>query len=142
MSAEPSQTELVAAIAQMWQAQTKQDLHLRTVERIFFKFLQEGFQSDDLRCVLVWIKWKNNQSGHKRQINLRLVLDHDAEIPFAKFACDLGEARAWERNRRPAPTPKEKALSQFRPAIGENLTTTGAMSVKEIMQKIVNPPPC
>lgn len=131
-------TELVAIVAQTWQDQTKQDLHLRTVERIFFKFLQEGFQADDLRCVLTWVKWKNTQSERKRQINLRLILDHDAELPFAKFACDLGEARAWERNRRPAPTAKEKVLSQFRPVMGETLTTTGALSVKEILKKVVS----
>lgn len=132
-----STTEIVGAIANTWQEQTKQDLHLRTVERIFFKFVQEGFSSDDLRCVLVWVKWKNTQSDRKRQINLRLILDHDAEIPFAKFACDLGEARAWERNRRPAPTPKEKVLNQLRPTVGENLTSTGALSVNQVLRKVM-----
>lgn len=129
--------EAIGLIATMWQDQTKQDLHLRTVERIFFKFIQEGFSADDLRCVLVWVKWKNTQSERKRQINLRLILDHDGEIPFAKFACDLGEAKAWERNRRPAMTSKQKVLNQFRPELGENLTATGALSVKEVLRNIV-----
>lgn len=136
---EQNQISVVAIIAKTWQDQTNQELHLRTVERIFFKFIQEGFQADDLRCVLVWVKWKNTQSERKRQINLRLILDHDGEIPFAKFACDLGEARAWERNRRPAKTPREQALSQLRPIVGETVTATAAPTVREILQKIIQP---
>jgi len=139
MSDEPVSVQIVGEMASIWQQQTKQDLHLRTVERIFFKFLQEGFSGDDLRCVLTWVKWKNTTCDYKRQINLRLILDHDGEIPFAKFACDLGEARAWERNRRPAMTPKQQVLSQLRPQVGETLTGTEIPTAGEILKRIVQP---
>jgi hypothetical protein len=129
--------ESVAIMADVWQQQTNQDLHLRTVERIFFKFLQEGFSGDDLKCVLTWVKWKNTTCDYKRQINLRLILDHDGEIPFAKFACDLGEAKAWLRNRRPAMTPKDKVLSQLRPVAGETMTVTEIPTAGEILKRVL-----
>jgi len=136
---DPTPISVVAQLSDVWQQQTKQELHLRTVERIFFKFLQEGFSGDDLRCVLTWVKWKNTTCDYKRQINLRLILDHDGEIPFAKFACDLGEARAWERNRRPAMTPKQQVLSKLRPQVGETLTGTEIPTAGEILKRIVKP---
>ena len=80
-------------------------------ERMLYEFVKSDFTADDLRCVLMFIIWQNKK--REPQFRERLRFDKivgDLEVFNARAA----EARAWERNRRPAPTPREKVLQQLR----------------------------
>jgi len=96
-----------------------------------FEYVRAGFTADDMRIVVQFIMNENKRNHFQYSLRLGVLL-RDLE----RFNDLLQEAKVKERNRRPKPTPKEKALSQLRPIIGENLTATGASSVQDIIKKI------
>lgn len=96
-----------------------------------YDFVRAGFTAEDMIVVVTFLLRENKRNHFQYSLKLgHLINDH------MRFNDLLQEAKAKERNRNPAPTPKEKVLSQFRPVVGENLTATGALSVGEIMKKI------
>lgn len=101
-------------------------------DSILFPFVRAGFGADDMRLVVEFILRENTKNHFKYGLKLGTLIGD-----LVRFNDLLEEAKAKERNRRPAPTPKEKVLSQFRPVVGESLTATGAMSVKEVLRKVM-----
>jgi len=100
-----------------------------------FEYVRAGFTADDMRIVVQFIMSENKRNHFQYSLRLGPLL-RDLE----RFNDLLQEAKVKERNRRRAPTPKEKVLNQLRPTVGEPLTSTGAMSVKEIIKKITKEP--
>jgi hypothetical protein len=106
-----------------WNELTRQELHPKATERLFFEFWRNDFTSDDLRCVLMYyLRFNRENSGAQFRINAQKILG-DLET----FASTLGEARAKERNRRAAQTPREAvAALRTRPVDPEQSSTQGA----------------
>lgn len=112
---------------------TGRESRLPIYEHALFDFVRAGFTDVDMTTVLTFLMRENNRNHFQYSLKLgHLINDH------MRFNDLLQEARARERNRRPAPTAKEKVLQQFRPAMGETATTTGAMSIKDILRKVVS----
>ncbi len=85
-------------------------LHAQATERLFFEMAKLDLTPDDLQCVLkhcLAFNRKHPNTPMKIQVH---KLCGDLEV----FCSILGEARAMERNRRPAPTPKEQVLRDLR----------------------------
>jgi len=97
-----------------------------------FPFVRAGFTADDMRTVVEHMLRENKRNHFQYGLKLSPLLND-----LQRFNDLLEEAKAKNRNCRPAPTAKEKALNQLRPALGENLTSTGALTVKDILRKVV-----
>lgn len=96
-----------------WNKASGQVLHPALTERIFYEASKAGITPDDIRCTVEYLMRFNKRSdGAKFRINAFKVLS-DLE----HFASVLAEARGSERNRRPAPTEREKVLESFRPTV-------------------------
>ena len=111
---------MIEQLQTTWAELTKQELHARATERLFYEFNDMGFTDSDLRCVLNYLlRFNRNNDGAKFRINaVKIVGD------LENFASLLGEARAIERNRKPSSTPRDNVLQAFRPGIPDGQTTT------------------
>lgn len=100
-----SASTAIAELQKTWAEVTGQTLHARATERLFFEFWNTGFTAEQLRCVLRHYLRLNKQyaGGAAFRINAQKILG-DLET----FASTLGEAEAYERNRRPQPTPRQQ----------------------------------
>jgi hypothetical protein len=119
-----------------WCKASGQQLHERLTERIFFEAEKMGITADDVRCVVEFLTRFNKRSdGAKFRINAFKVIG-DLET----FAATLAEARAVERNRRPAPTEKEKVVEAFRPTVDPEQVSTLSLGagrhVSELFRKM------
>jgi hypothetical protein len=106
-------TDLLHSIHAQWCASTGQELKYPPCERMLYDFVKSDFTADDLRCVLVFIIWQNKK--REPQYRERLLF-HKIVGDLETFNSRRGEAKAWERNRRSAASPREKVLEQFRGA--------------------------
>jgi len=103
-------TEQIKSLHACWCQTSGQELHFKATERIFFEMAKMDFKPDDILCVLKFVLNYNLTHKHapmKVQVH---KLCGDLEI----FASILAEARAKERNKVQALTPKEKTLAAWR----------------------------
>ncbi len=116
-----------------WARLTKQELHPRATERLFFGFHNEGFTCDDLRCVVEYYQRFNRQNnGAQFRINAQKICG-DIEA----FASVLAEARAKERNRPKAVTPKEQVINlRERPVDVEKPATGSDRHVSDVFKTL------
>lgn len=125
----------------IWAAVTGQQVHPRLTERLFFEAWRMEITPDDLRCVLEYMLRYNreNVGGAQFRINVQKILG-DLET----FASTLAEARAKERNRRPAPTPREQVQAlRERPVDPEQASTLKPVnwqSVRDVLKNIGEKP--
>ena len=93
-----------------WCQLTGQDptiLRFELTERLWWEIAHAGITEDDLRCVLRFLLHQNTKHDPKYRLRINAYnLLSDVE----RFACWLGEAKAWDRNRKPAKTDKERVL--------------------------------
>lgn len=88
-----------------------QELKYFPCERLLFDYHNNGFTEDDLKCVLTFMLWQNS----KREPRFRnRILFHRIVGDLEEFNSRLGEARAWERNRKKPATAREQVLKSFR----------------------------
>lgn len=128
-----SDSATLQAILDAHQRLTGRESKLPIYEHALFDFVRAGFTHEDMATVITFLMRENKRNQFQYSLKLgHLINDH------MRFNDLLQEAKARERNRRPAPTAKERVLSQFRPTTGETLTTTGALSVKQILKKVCN----
>ncbi len=134
--------EAIKELHATWCEVTRQELHPRATERLFFEAWRMDITPDDLRCVLEYMQRYNreNAGGAQFRINVQKVLG-DLET----FASTLGEARAKERNRRPAPTPRDQVMAQRERPVDLEQASTMKMGptpdFKKVLQDIINTPP-
>lgn len=108
----------IETLHQSWQTHTQQKIHIRACERLLFDLAQTDVTADDVRCVVQYLQRLNKTSDFKFQIQFHRVME------LERFHSLLGEARAKERNRRPAPTPKEQVQQQYAQVLDPEQTST------------------
>ena len=119
-----------------WESASAQEVNYRATERIFYEAHNMGFTPDDLKiAVKHLIRFNNRSEGAKFRINVFRVLG-DLE----SFAALVGEAKATDRNRRPAPTPKDKVIQLREHVINpdEAPVNDTSVPVKELLKRAVN----
>lgn len=88
-------------------------------EEGWVRFVNAGFTAHDLETVILWLKGRIRQG--KRDIG---CLRWSSLIGAPeRFDEELALCLAEKRNRRPAPTPKERVLAQARPMAVERVQT-------------------
>lgn len=92
----------------LWCSLTEQELHRKATERLFWEFHNDGFTSDDMRCVIGYMQRCNSKGNGRYKIQAHKVLG-DLEV----FASILAEARGRERNARKAKTASEKIMAAY-----------------------------
>lgn len=122
----------IALLHAAWCRYANQDLNLMATERIFYELSRAGFTDVDIGIVVNGMKRHNSHSDAKYRIHCHRVC---GDLEF--FASLLADFSAQERNRIKAPTPKEKVLEQLRPTVSKTETGTIAVSVKDVLKKIV-----
>lgn len=100
----------------------------------WYLFNQYGFTDDDLVAVVRYLQRKikdgSRNAGALKFDNLIVQLD--------RFEEDLGLARAEERNRKPAPTPRERVLEQARPTVVPMTPKDAQITAKPVGELIAN----
>lgn len=76
----------------------------RQNERIIWEFINAGFTAEELKRVCAYMKHENSKGG---RFKLQL---HKVAGDLERFASILSDLKAKDRNRRPAPTPKEQVM--------------------------------
>lgn len=118
-----------------WCSASGQELNPRATERIFFELAKMDFTADDVRIAVTHLMAFNRKSGGaKFRINAFKVLG-DPET----FASLVAEARAAQRNKRPAPTEKDKII-QLRERVvdaeqSSTMTQNNGHHVSEFLRK-------
>jgi hypothetical protein len=121
-----------------WQDASGQEVNYRATERIFYAAHQMDFTPDDVKiAVKHLIRFNNKNEGAKFRINVFKIIG-DLE----SFAALVAEARAVDKNRRHAPTPKQqiqRAYEQVQDAEQSSLltvTSTGGRTFKQVLESI------
>lgn len=120
-------TDQITTIHLYWceiTGQDVRDLPIQFSERHWYEFLKLGCTKEDLKLVVDWMLMQNKSGRVVYQLLPSKVVG-DLE----RFCEIRAELRAKQRNRRPAPTPKEQILQSFRPEIEQmgkgNVRTIG-----------------
>jgi hypothetical protein len=100
---------------------TKEPLpvNLRTWERAYADFLEHGYTAEDLTLVLRHMKYLNRTRDQRFSLRQNLIFDFE----YMRFDSLLQEAKATNRNKRPAPSEREKALEALRPTVDPETST-------------------
>ncbi len=123
---------------QAWCEASGQDVSYRATERIFYAAHQMDISADDIKVAVKFlIRFNNKSDGPKFRINcFKLIGDTES------FCALVAEARAVDRNRRPAPTPKQVVIAQreqvIDPEQAPTMTSTTQPSVKQIIKDAIN----
>jgi hypothetical protein len=97
-------------------------------EEAWHRFIQEGFTVAQLETVILWLK--RGIREERRQPN---CLRFSTLIEPDRFDEELGLAEAEKRNLRPAPSPKDIALSQLRPTTTEQAPVGRAIPISDVI---------
>jgi hypothetical protein len=125
-------TETLASILEAYTLLSGREAKLPIYEHSLFDWVRAGFTKEDMIIVVQFIVRENRHNTFKYSLKLgHLINDHQ------RFNDLLEEAKAKERNRRPAMTPKEKVLSQLRPVMGETMTVTEIPTAGEILKRVL-----
>lgn len=106
-------------------------------DRFWFELARNGYSAEDVEIFLLWVKNENldREPQYQRRFHIPRMFGD-----LAEFDADLCLARAWHRNRRKAPTPKEEALEQLRPTVDPELAKARlnpARSAGEVLGRIL-----
>jgi hypothetical protein len=111
----PDTNAHIASLHAMWNCATQQSLPLILFdyqrEWGYHQFIKAGFTEQDILTVVRYLQRKIKE-GTRLEGALRWS---NCIGDITRFAEDLSFARAEERNRKPAPAPRERALEQLRP---------------------------
>lgn len=125
------QAELSAILGVYIQA-TGRQCNYMVHEYALFAYKQAGFTAEDMSMVCNFLVRENNRNNYKYSLHLTKLIGD-----LARFDDILCEARAVFRNRKPPPTPRQQVQQQFSPVVGEPTQTGTAMSVQEILKRVV-----
>ncbi len=127
--------ELENSLAELHQCFCKvtgQELKASLCERLFYDFTNAGFVTDDLVCVINYMKAENRKNELKYSFKLHCVIG-DLE----KFNSIWGVAKAIERNKVKPPAEREKTLNAFRPVLGTKIPPNARL-VSEFLKTPTN----
>lgn len=125
----------IAQIHQAWETASGQTIKPRIWERAFSDFIAHGYTCEDIAVCFRYAKRENARFTQGTGFTITPFKVFDFEYRW--FDSLLSQARASERNRRPAPTPKE-AVVQLREKVinPESVPGNGAgRHVSEIFHK-------
>lgn len=89
------------------------------------RFLSAGFTAADVLLVVTHLQRKIRE-GERRIGALRFS---NLIEPLERFEEELSLAKAEQRNAKPAPTPRERVIQVFRPAVASENTQSTARPV-------------
>ena len=118
--------------------QTSTQPNLMACERIWLEIAKAGYTVEDVQIFLLYVKAENQKQEDPRFRRRPHVPKMFGDIAF--FDADLSLAKAWYRNRRGTPTPKETALEQLRPTVDPELAKSRlnpARSAGEVLGRIL-----
>lgn len=117
----------------LWNKLTGQELKYLPCERLLWDYFNNGFSESDLETVLTFMIWQNK----KREPRYRnKLLFHRIVGDLEFFNSIHGEAAAWARNRRPAPTEKAKTVAAFRGTPVETESAGTSRTFREVLKGI------
>lgn len=128
----PSQThDQIQALHTAYCTLTGWSINARLYEHEWLAFMQFGYTQDDLSLVLRTLK-RDIANGKRFEGAMRF---RNIISDLAKFDQELAEARARQRNLRPVPTAKARAVEQLRPTADPegHALTTPARSLRDVM---------
>lgn len=132
--------ESVAAMHAAYNKVTKAEARPWIYDRFWFELHRHGYNAVDIEVFCLWVLHENSQreQQYRRRFHIPRMFGD-----LAEFDADLSLARAWYHNRRPAPTPREKALQQLRPVVDpemEKARLRPAQSAGEVLRRILQRP--
>ena len=111
-------------------------VNIRVWERAYADFLSKGYTEEDLAVVIRHVKYVNKKEDKKFSLRQNKFFDFE----YMHFDSLLQEAQARNRNRRPAPTEKEKAIESLRPVVDPEQASTIGISagrhISELFRKL------
>lgn len=106
-------------------------------QRAYLDYLSKGYTCADLSLVLRYIKRENNRMNGAA---FSLRQDKLFDFEYMHFDALLNEARAKDRNRRPAPSPKSQIIAAYEKPVDTEqsslLKLNGDRHVSEIFKSI------
>lgn len=122
-----------------WENASAQTVNFKATERIFYAAHMMDFTPDDVTiAVKHLIRFNNRSDNAKFRINVFKILG-DLEY----FASLVAEARAVDKNRRPAPTPKQVVQSQREQIVDPEesslltiTSTTSGRTMKDVLNTL------
>ena len=127
----------ILSLSAAWGRVSGQVVNARLTERIWWELARAGITADDIACVVDFLLRKNRKHAGGPQFSINVLkVCGDLE----NFATLLAEARAQERNRRPAPTPRDTVLAQQRPVVDPEAARARAgeqfQTLRDILKKV------
>lgn len=116
---EPSLQSQLEALHGAWCRASSQELNFKATERLFYELHKLDFTPSDVTVAVEHLMRFNKRSdGAKFAIRANKVLEPET------FSCLVAEARAVLRNRRPAPTEREKVADLRERVIDKDQAST------------------
>lgn len=134
----PRKMKSLLDLQHAWCQASGQELNPKLCERVFYEAWKADVTGDDIRCVVEFmLRFNKRSDGAKFRLNAFTVVG-DLE----KLGALIAEARAAERNRRPAPTAKEQVV-QLRERVVEPETadpriSTPVRTFKDVLKALEN----
>lgn len=100
----------IASLHAAWELASKTTLKLKVWERGIASFIEAGFTEDDVRCVFAYARRENAKFTSAIQ-GFTITPFKVFDFEYRWFDSLLSQARASERNRRPAPTERDKVIA-------------------------------
>ena len=133
--------QITAAMHAAFVRVSESDARPWAYDRFWFELARNGYSAEDVEIFCLWVKNENANKSPERQRKFhipRMFSD------LGYFDADLCLAKAWHRNLRGEPTPKEKALEQLRPTVDPELAKARlnpARSAGEVLGRILRGQP-
>jgi hypothetical protein len=128
----------MAHLHAIWNSCTEQNLPLILFdyerESGYHRFTQAGFSEQDIVTVVRYLQRKIKE-GTRLTGALRWS---NCIGDICRFAEDLAFAKAEERNRKPATTPRERVLEQARPTVVPMTPKDAQITAKPVGELIAN----
>lgn len=133
--------EIVAAMHAVFNKISGSEARPWAYDRFWFELARNGYSADDVETFLLWVKNENlrREPEYQRRYHIPRMFGD-----LAEFDADLCLAKAWCRNRRGTPTPRETALEQLRPTVDPELAKARlnpARSAGEVLARILRGQP-
>jgi len=107
------------------------EARLPIYEHSLFDWVKAGFTKSDMIIVLNFIIRENRKNDYKYSLRLGPLIND-----LQRFSDLLEEAKAKERNRKVAPTAKERVLKEFRGV--EHEPAANVRNIGEIFKGMAN----
>jgi len=130
---ENTMTEKLQSLHAKYCTLTGQELKYQPAERMLYDYLNNGFTEADLDTVLTFLIHQNKkrEPRYRNKIQFHRIV---GDLEF--FNSIFGEASAWARNKRPAPTEKSLTLAAFRNEAPAVAPVGGERHIMEVFQTI------